>query len=141
MARKIKFRGYSKKFERMFTSEEFKGGSDGMVKVCNAYFEQHNIDTIPVERGLFIPIYDNDMELMQYTGLKDKNGIEIYEGDIILWVTKHRGQIIRAIEYKYGCFGVHGFLECTHITFANILDHEIEVIGNIYENSELVDIR
>lgn len=78
-------------------------------------------------------------EIMQYTGLKDKNGKEIYEGDIIKYSHKAVGEIKRVVSYKYGMYGIEGKMKETHIPFANILQSEYEVIGNIYENPELLE--
>lgn len=69
--------------------------------------------------------------LMQYTGLKDKNGVEIYEGDIVReydtdsdksWVS----EVVWSFSYKPG-FDV-----------PNQIAEQIEVIGNTYENPELL---
>ena len=91
-------------------------------------------------------IYCNDLwfevdkeTVGQYTGLKDKNGKEIYEGDIIKYSHKAVGEIKREVRYKYGMYGIEGRHEGTQIPFANILGSEREVVGNIYENPELLE--
>lgn len=83
-------------------------------------------------------------ELMQYTGLKDKNGVEIYEGDIVRFkAIEWTGNNGDRVEYQ-------GVVEYSkkHIAFnfkiptgLEAIPYEttnIEVIGNIYENKDLL---
>ena len=82
-----------------------------------------------------------DMILMQYVGLKDKNGKEIYEGYIVSFNLKSdsEGQpyIIGYIEYQttFSGYRIMSF-EGSFALDYNIKD--IEVIGNIYDNPELL---
>ena len=72
-----------------------------------------------------------DFELMQYVGCKDKNNKEIYEGDIVK-TKEHIGQII----YSKGMF----FIDVKgdfYLPIYNVSEF-MEVIGNIYENPELL---
>ena len=78
--------------------------------------------------------YDNpEPVLMQYTGLKDKNGKEIYEGDIVISDNKGtRDEIV----FSTGCFCLKSAMMYYE---ASYWGDEIEVIGNIYENPELLE--
>ena len=84
----------------------------------------------------------NTIELMQYTGLKDRYGKEIYEGDIVELANGQRRQIAYAYCWARYMLSLDGencieYLEtyCEPITYSR----NIEVIGNIYENPELLE--
>lgn len=71
--------------------------------------------------------------IMQYIGLEDKNGEEIYEGDIL----KHEGgTLIEVVEWKEEMWTEEGFMTgFGELTFST---NQYEIIGNIYENPELI---
>ena len=80
-----------------------------------------------------------DMILMQYTGLHDKNGKEIYEGDIVK-VRRYSSFEIEVVKFDKGCFyaGMH-YGSSTRSTVKLIQPKLTEVSGNIYENKELLN--
>ena len=87
---------------------------------------------------------------LQYTGLKDKNGKEIYEGDIIPIVIEDLGRSIKTangvVKFKRGQWNIeyfHPFQKEMYISnLYRLLERkEKEVLGNIYENPELLDIK
>lgn len=128
MNREIKFRAWDGL--RMTTSGIQFNSSTGCLEVPTQY--SIKTDTIPD---------DKKWVLMQYTGLKDKNGKEIYEGDIIKSTfpdTKVHSDIasctheIGSVEFTEGQFHIDSIPLYVHADIG-------EVIGNIYENPELLN--
>lgn len=124
MNREIKFRVYDSELKYMRDNPliTFQGGRG------------FTVDGYPPEAKGF--------HVMQYTNLKDKNGVEIYEGDIIKFDSNGYGNaVVAEIKWDNNLCGWSPF--CTQILSAadsysewNITSYE--VIGNIYENPELL---
>lgn len=85
-----------------------------------------------------------EFKLMQSTGLKDKNGVEIYEGDIVRFSDCDGDVYVTPVVWdkNYACFGVS--FSGKYPTSFDYLEEfytdpkDIEVVGNIYENPELL---
>lgn len=124
--REIKFRAWDKKEKRIFWSVQVNGNGtiryhpegDPMKYICGEKSDR--------------------FELMQYTGLKDCSNPpkEIYEGDLIKYNTHTK--YIGVVEYFQGGFVINRFKN-DNVPMILITDmFNAEVIGNIYENPELL---
>jgi uncharacterized phage protein (TIGR01671 family) len=89
---------------------------------------------------------DEDATLMQSTGLKDKNGKEIFEGDVIAIEVDDTGTPINARVFQNSKIGVlmfHVFEDNEDVPMVELLEDNsvaFEIIGNIYENPELLEV-
>ena len=133
--RKIKFRAWHKEQKKIYSAEEL--GRDqltlmpdgrGFVNVSGDSFEKSQIDN------------NNKMIPLQYIGLKDKNGKEIYEGDLIKIRCSCGYTAIGVVKYEHSSY----IISCRdHHDWDNCQDRfswidKKEVIGNIHENPELL---
>lgn len=136
MSRELKFRAWIKdEGEMRYPS------SDRYIKFNgDCYYIVRNLANS--RKQIFQRENPDNIELMQYTGLKDRNGKEIYEGDMPNGI--YKGMYI---QWCNQCASFALFLNnatCTScendIFWNDFLDdiNEIEIIGNIYENPELL---
>ncbi len=122
--RELKFRAWSTNLKRMFQNDNFSFEKNG-----SCWWQQYR----RIE-GIACSETDSlNGVIMQYTGLKDKNGKDVYEGDIVIINTisdKKRNVVFRngsfKIEYEAG-------FEMVSYHIGEFKSNELQVVGNIYQ--------
>ena len=130
----VRYRAWHKTWEEL-----------GKVKRIR-FDDEGNVTTVLFEgKVLGVDTHADEIELMQSTGLKDKNGKEIFEGDVItngqdvMCMKRHNtlGFYVEQkgkVEFIAGCAVLEEFEED-----AKEIADSLEIIGNIYENPELLE--
>ena len=147
MTRPIKFRVWDKDAKKMHPVGNITFDPELEVSVLN-----YNSDSFSV-----VPKYQPHLVLMQYTGLKDMNGREIYESDILrINETMDNRRILNLSviakvvwDEAYGQWRCHGEFDGSLSDYAipdkdldtplTVMGNECKAIGNIYENPELLE--
>lgn len=130
MNREIKFRVWDKEQKEMYSHEKVDSSDKDGIMLWGDIFSGK----------------DTTVEIMQFTGIKDKNGKEIYEGDIVRYTTPHLDHPRDfKIVFDNGMFcqielSPRGYVDEGEEAGMWIDWEDITIIGNIYENPELLKI-
>ncbi len=138
--KEIKFRAWHKELKIIFEPEAIWFSTPGRKPWLN-----NSHDYRDEYRGKLFGYVDDDIILMQYTGLNDKKGNEIYEGDI-LHDLLHPEQyfLVRYEDAEFGLELLKPYVkECMGGISERLHDvcYDSEVVGNIYENPELLEVK
>lgn len=140
MSRELKFKCYNDVKNIMFDVKGWTG-------LSNEWEASDPVDVVESTDGIFYP--KAECRLMQYTGLKDKNGKEIYEGYIVRFTTgssspNESGDYDTWTEFGKIIYNEDGFrfqIEYGDMDDLSefLEDDTLEVMGNIHENPELLE--
>ena len=114
-----------------------------MMSIKNMWFQDSRIEELELNDAVMndhITAYPDEIELMQSTGLKDKNGKEIFEGDIVDY--KGRKAVIKW-HGSYASF-IYRFVDELQERVSEwhplfLAYYHFEIIGNIYENPQILE--
>lgn len=147
MENRIKFRAFNPKYGKIYPVIIL---GDETCYLPYDYEEESKNCLLIVQHPQYVEYKLNNLKLMQCTGLKDKNGKLIFEGDIVNYsfqYTNGKASNVRIGKVIYqentGVFAIWGdkepYGQTKRILFEKLITQNIEIIGNIYQDSHLLD--
>ena len=136
MNREIKFRTWDSVHNKMiYLKDVALCGYDNEFDIYELYFEENNLKCRGYDDFGGTIVNETELPIMEYTGLKDKNGIEIYEGDIVKYEGENTSYVVMFDPTGYWCLDGNGARNSEMLYYEDVFKY-LEIIGNIYENEK-----
>ena len=131
--------------------QDFNSHKSGILYSCGSFDVSSGYDSL--DEPTFEHDNSEEWSIMQFTGLQDKNGVDIYEGDIVYIIKDRFGDGHHEVwSIVYGYFGDAAFYVQNNINSGRLIEVDVhphfsidgsveislQVIGNIHENKELL---
>ena len=114
-----------------------------MMLIRTLFFFANELEELQLNDSIMnddISVYPDEIELMQSTGLVDKEGTEVFEGDILHHQIQKEYTFIVKYDKEKGCWYGDGLSRTYRIKITKDFLPYYKVIGNIYENPELLEV-